>query len=168
MEKQNRISSSPAVKLGVKRIGATKTRKIDDYFKIYILFAKKVEESATSSKQTDLAKIARQYKITMKKLCDECQRKIKNYDTAKAGDEKNSCRKKLRDLAYELANMLCEKANAVVKTYDIAYNFLNKLENKGTALSYPHEFELPKGDGQYIPDEKSEKEILDWLIKLQT
>lgn len=78
-------SDERAIERGRNRIFTTKTKNMDDCYKELALFAKKIEQLALSIGNIGLSKIARQYKIEMKKAYDEYKRKAKNASATDAG-----------------------------------------------------------------------------------
>ncbi len=134
MGKLSNQYGSMAIKLGIKRVGATKTREMGDYFKEITLFAKTIENLASSIKNDGLAKTARQYKIAMKKIYGEYQKTVKNVAPgAEIVDSGTTCRRNMAALAVNLAQTVRDQAQNMLELYNMAYNFSSILN--GSTIS---------------------------------
>lgn len=132
------IRDYAAKTLGIRRIAALKTDDIKGDIKKYVKFAGDIEKGAKSIKYTELAKIARQYKMEMKKAYTEYLKNCKKLTQYNRSDGetmyRSECSTTIYALALSLINVVLIQAQNMLTIYDIAYKFSVDLK---TSKNFP-------------------------------
>ena len=133
------------------RLFALKSDNIqDNNCKKFALLAKKVEEFANKIRYMPLAKVARQYKIEMKKAYEKYQKEIKGIqysnfekDKQKRATCQQECYATMAALAIKLVKVIETQAKNMLSIYNTAYQFSATL-NGDSLKALP---ELPTATG---------------------
>lgn len=124
--------------LRIKRFGVIKTENIEEIFKKYVEFAGNIEKYANAINYTELAKIARRYKMEMKKAYARYLKNCKKLTQYNRSDGetmyRSECSTTIYALSLSLINVVLIQAQNMLTIYDIAYKFSVDL---GTSKNFP-------------------------------